>query len=812
MEPVNKTLLLLDDDPEFCTYLKKVAEVEKIPLRVATTISEAKAMIDMDDFAGFLVDHTLPDGEGVDFINYMRKSEKYQTAPIALVTAHRLESPLFQKMREELGIHYAFEKPLSIEEIKQLFLNLLEIKEAPKAEEKVEPQAIEGVESDDFLEGLKKEYEASIPEKISHIEGLIKAIQEGFSKENVEALKKELHKIAGSAGSYGHMEVSRFCKKMELKLEEDLKDIEQYKDSQEWINGLWFFFNNMKLAFQRPLPQEKVQRDSKRANISDAGTHLYVIDDDRDLVKLIVEAGKSRGLNVEVSYSIDEALEKLKDASFQPRIILVDKHFDQDDRNGYDLIKAFRESRGTEFVSILGMFTGEGTVEQRIHATSLGVELFFQKPIQMDNLFNSIEEVLVTQRSEDIRVMHIDDDEEFCNFTKGALEEINLNVKSYLDGNDFFKRLDEYKPNVLLLDIEMPKFSGLTLLESARADFRFRNLPVILLTSREDQEAIQQGYTLGIEDYIQKPLTKEMLQIRMRNFMRKIIARASQGERDEITGLYNQSAISAIFHTITSQGRAVCLAGLTLSHPKAVQANVVSDFAKFLSKHFRARDIMGRWDQNRFIILFPGFKAPQMPYLMGQFFDETRDLVAFKEDQKLVVNAGIASFPDNGDILNNLVKLAFQKADEARSQGPWTTQLAEIDKDFAYLESKGKRVLVVDDDEDIIKMVQYAFQMRGFDVIALKEGEPTLRWLKGHIINDPPHMIVLDCNLPDISGMIILDKIKEMAGESIPVLMLSSLSQEQNILEALRKGAQEYITKPFSMNVLMEKTLHLLSQ
>lgn len=804
--PENKgTLLLVDDDPEFAKYCIKIAEDEGLNLKNVGSVAEAKKAIESDEFSGFLVDHSLPDGEGVDFIRYLRKNEKYKEVPVALVTAHRLESPLFQKMREELNIKYAVEKPLEVEELKQLYSNLLTI---PSVKEKP-PEA---PESDDFLDDLKNEYRASIPEKIAKIESLIKAIETGFSNETVTTLKKELHKIAGSAGSYGFEEVSRFCKKKEVSLEEDLKDIERYRDKEEWLNSLWFFFNNMKLAFETSESENTLEKELSHKPVAVSGVHLYVIDDDQDLVRLIKESGKASGLIVEGAFSIDEGLEKLKDHAFQPRIILVDKNFNNDLRTGYDLIEAIREEQGDAFSSVLGMFTGEGTVEQRVHATSLGVELFFQKPIEMDKLFSSLEEVLASLVTNDIRVMHIDDDEEFANFVKSALSEMNIKLTCFFDGIDFFKKLEDNPTDLLLLDIEMPKFTGLTLLESLRADFRFRTLPVILLTSREDEETIQKGFTLGIEDYVQKPVTKEMLQVRMRNFMRKRQSITTPGERDELTGLFSQTAITDIFHTISAQERSLCLTGIEITHPKEVPKLALTEFAKFLSTHFRSKDIMGRWEGNRFVILFPGFKATQMSFLLGQFFDDVRELPEFVKDQKLVINAGVSSYPDNGDILGDLIKLAFEKSNNAKKEGPWKTHCADVDKDFAYMESKGKRILVIDDDEDIIKMIQYAFQMRGFEVITHQQGEPALRWLKDHIIKDPPHMIVLDCNLPDVSGMIILDKIKQMAGDSISILMLSSLSQEKNILEALRKGAQEYVTKPFSMNVLMEKTLHLLSQ
>ena len=101
-------------------------------------------------------------------------------------------------------------------------------------------------------------------------------------------------------------------------------------------------------------------------------------------------------------------------------------------------------------------------------------------------------------------------------------------------------------------------------------------------------------------------------------------------------------------------------------------------------------------------------------------------------------------------------------------------------------------VLVVDDDLGICECVQWILENKGYESIVANTGAAGLTQLRRRNFD----LVITDLKLPDMSGMDIIDAIKEMACE-MPVMMMTSFSSVENAIEALRKGAVDYIIKPF---------------
>lgn len=118
---------------------------------------------------------------------------------------------------------------------------------------------------------------------------------------------------------------------------------------------------------------------------------------------------------------------------------------------------------------------------------------------------------------------------------------------------------------------------------------------------------------------------------------------------------------------------------------------------------------------------------------------------------------------------------------------------------------RGARILVVDDDEDVRGVAASALVAEGYEVIEVGSGMEAFAQLEG----DPPDLVVLDVVMPGISGLEVLDHVR---GEhpSLPVILLSGLGAEENIVRGLRLGAEDYMVKPVSPKVLIarvERTL-----
>ncbi|MBM3183781.1 MAG: response regulator transcription factor [Chlamydiae bacterium] len=126
--------------------------------------------------------------------------------------------------------------------------------------------------------------------------------------------------------------------------------------------------------------------------------------------------------------------------------------------------------------------------------------------------------------------------------------------------------------------------------------------------------------------------------------------------------------------------------------------------------------------------------------------------------------------------------------------------------------SKKDTVLIVEDDEDILQILTLAFKSKGFNTKGFANGKEALSYLMKKENTDSACLLVLDRLLPDMDGLEILKKLQEKFPNKLPVLILSALSAEKDVLEGLKKGAVAYEVKPFSISVLMQKALVLMNR
>ncbi|MFN3871913.1 MAG: response regulator transcription factor [Ignavibacterium sp.] len=121
-------------------------------------------------------------------------------------------------------------------------------------------------------------------------------------------------------------------------------------------------------------------------------------------------------------------------------------------------------------------------------------------------------------------------------------------------------------------------------------------------------------------------------------------------------------------------------------------------------------------------------------------------------------------------------------------------------------ESK-KKIFYAEDSDSLIKLMTYKLQNEGYDVTVFSTGENVYE----SAVTEKPDLVILDLMMPIKDGLTVLKEIKsDPSTESIPVIMLTTNAEEENILKALEIGAEEYITKPFSTAVLLAKIKKIL--
>nr|WP_297572386.1 response regulator transcription factor [uncultured Peptostreptococcus sp.] len=112
------------------------------------------------------------------------------------------------------------------------------------------------------------------------------------------------------------------------------------------------------------------------------------------------------------------------------------------------------------------------------------------------------------------------------------------------------------------------------------------------------------------------------------------------------------------------------------------------------------------------------------------------------------------------------------------------------------------KILVIDDEEHILELLKFNLELSGFDVYVSTDASQTQDLIK----NQNPDLLLLDWMLPKISGIDILKKIRsDETTYDLPVIMLTAKNMEDDKIQGLNVGADDYITKPFSIKELMAR-------
>ncbi len=119
-----------------------------------------------------------------------------------------------------------------------------------------------------------------------------------------------------------------------------------------------------------------------------------------------------------------------------------------------------------------------------------------------------------------------------------------------------------------------------------------------------------------------------------------------------------------------------------------------------------------------------------------------------------------------------------------------------------------KTILIADDEPDIVETLKFLVESEGYACLTAFDGESALNLAKEH----KPDLIVLDVMMPKINGYKVSRLLKFDAKYSdIPVLMVTARTQEEDKLIGKETGADEYITKPFDIDIVLEKIQTYLS-
>ncbi|KAB2336496.1 diguanylate cyclase [Cytobacillus depressus] len=442
--------------------------------------------------------------------------------------------------------------------------------------------------------------------------------------------------------------------------------------------------------------------------------------------------------------------------------------------------------------------------------------------------FHEVEEKIADTRKEHVPVIQlIDDDISMLILLKDAMESKGWMV---LANSDPIKAAEQYfdmRPDCLIIDLHLPHKNGFQLLEEIQQHANKKFIPKIMISIQNDRDTRIQAFKMGADDFIEKPIDLEEFLVRMeRHLDRKKIFDQSV-LIDELTQVYNrkflQDSMQKSLDEMKRNGKSFTVAVMDIDFFKKVNDTyghlagdrVLIGFAQFLKDHIRSTDTLFRFGGEEFIILFPATTDIEAKEILKRLLQEFSKIVFSENDAQFSVtfSAGVYMIIDSEIAIPDAIKIADSALYEAKKNG--RARVESANKIQVAQMKKTLHVSVIDDDAVIRTMLMRILQNMKFDQFELNVQvyEDGLKFIQSKRVDEKGgHFLILDGMMPVMDGLEVLQKVKQAKNaKDITVLMLTGRKSEFDIAEALKLGADDYMTKPFSITEL-EARIHRLIQ
>jgi len=298
------------------------------------------------------------------------------------------------------------------------------------------------------------------------------------------------------------------------------------------------------------------------------------------------------------------------------------------------LIEALRDLPGGERAVVAVVSSGAGFLD-KVDAITSGADFFADKPVELDAFLERLRAALKRAGGEAPRILSVDDDPDQNLVLRSILEPAGYEVRGLGDPGRLESEVITFRPDLILMDVNLPRVSGYDLVRYLRHDERFATLPVVFLTvERREQERIA-ALRAGGDDHLVKPVAPALLlsavaaRLERARFLKSLLV------RDGLTGLLTHTAFLERARSVVSTAhrapaRPLALVAIDLDHFKAVNDTwghpvgdrVLASLGVLLRRRVRASDTIGRLGGEEFALLLEDLGADDAFRLVERLREE----------------------------------------------------------------------------------------------------------------------------------------------------------------------------------------------
>jgi len=497
-------------------------------------------------------------------------------------------------------------------------------------------------------------------------------LHDQLSDELRQQAEQEAHKLAGSLGMFGADESSRLAQEIEPLFEQGRSlNLQQKQHLAQLV-----------MALRQELPEmnsEPLADNGAEEESNDLRPWLLIVSPNRPIAEQLVAEAARWGMRSQRIANPVTARARISEK--RPDIVLLDFASPRTLENNLMLLGEL--SAYSPPVPALAM-TGQDCLVDRVKVTRLGGRRLLQQPVTATQVLEAVNQVLQQNRPTQAMVMAVDDDPQVLTALQRLLIPWGLQVSILDDPLRFLETLEATRPDLLILDVEMPQVNGIELCQVVRNDSRWADLPILFLTAHADAETMHRVFVAGADDYVCKPIVGPELLTRIFNRLERSRLLRNFAETDALTGVANRRksthALTEFLQWCRHCQQPFCFALIQLNHLKQINQQyghdigdqVLARFGEQLRQVFRGEEVVGRWGGAEFVVGMAGISKQEgmqrlatLKKTLQQFEFRAASGTPFRAN----FSASILQYPQDGSDLQALYQAAIAMLRQDREGG-----------------------------------------------------------------------------------------------------------------------------------------------
>lgn len=535
------------------------------------------------------------------------------------------------------------------------------------------------------LEEIRRDYAVQLPARLGELVAAVEAALRAPEDEAArDAARRLAHKLAGSAATFGFPAVSSSSSALEACLGARL----DAAAAREHLAAALLAATESDLEPRGDGGTATRYAENGPPRVDDvppAGRRALVLEDDAPLQAALAAQLRLHGFEVE---SFSSASEFLAAARLRrPDVVVIDIVLPEGDSAGTDALSALQE--GLERPVPAVVLSVRSDLAARLGAVRGQARAYLTKPVDPLHVAETVGG-LIKERRRSPGVLLVDDEAFVARLLQATFEQEGWRFLTCHDPLRLHDVAAEFRPDVLLVDLQMPGCRGSELVAALRQDPAWAGIPVLVLSAEADPLEREAALLAGADDFVAKDSSaQDLVRLARSRFERSRRIR-SLIARDALTGLANRSTLLSQLEVECARARrrseTVSFALLDLDDFKGVNDRfghssgdaALRALSALLGRRLRREDLAGRLGGEEFGIVFPGTGPADAARVLDEILAFLRGLRISSSsgaDFSVSFSAGIASLPPLASVAA-LVEAADQALYRAKAAGKGRTEVA----------------------------------------------------------------------------------------------------------------------------------------